>query len=356
MTELTRRGMIAGGTSAMALSAASADASDTVSWNLVTSWPKNLPGPGVTARRIAEGITLASGGQMTVKLHAAGELVPALGVFDAVSAGTAQMGHTASLFWAGKMPMAPVFTAAPFGLTPIEHITWVDHGGGQTLWDRLYAPFGIKPLMAGNTGFQMGGWYRNELVAPDDLVGLKIRMPGLGGEVLRRLGATPISIAPGEIAPALRAGTIDAAEFLGPWSDTALGLYETAKFYYWPGFHEPNGTGEALINGDAWDRLPDKLKQIVTQVCAMENIRGLGESQWNNAKALRFLTEEKSVELRAFPQSILVAARSAAEALFDDLAAQNDLSGEIVESYRSARASLQPWSNVTQAALLAARG
>ena len=205
MTRITRRDALAAGAAALASPLATpALAQGRIAWNMVTSWPKNLPGPGVTARRITEAIAAASGGRMTVKLHAAGELVPAFGVFDAVSAGTVHMAHTASLFWAGKAPAAPLFTAAPFGLTPLEHITWIDHGGGQELWDRLYEPFGIKPLMAGNTGFQMGGWFRREIRGLDDIKGLKIRMPGLGGAVISRLGATPVAVSPTEIQSALR--------------------------------------------------------------------------------------------------------------------------------------------------------
>ncbi len=155
--------------------------------------------------------------------------MPALEVFQAVSGGIAQIGHTASLFWGGKLPAAPLFTAGPFGLTPLEHITWINHGGGQQVWDALYAPFGLKPLMGGNTGFQMGGWYKQEVTGLDSLRGLKIRMPGIGGAVLRKLGAAPVTLAPGEILSALQTGAIDATEFLGPSSDFAMGFYKAAK-------------------------------------------------------------------------------------------------------------------------------
>ena len=336
--------------------AAPAVASDTIEWTMVTSWPRNLPGPGVTAQRIADQIGKASAGRLTINLKAAGELVPALQVFDAIGAGTAQIGHTASLFWAGKSPVAPIFTAAPFGLTPLEHIAWIDHGGGQMLWDRLYEPFGLKPFMAGNSGFQMGGWYRGEIKTLDDLKGLKIRMPGLGGEVIRQLGATPVSLPPSEIVPALQAGTIDAAEFLGPWSDTALGFWQVASNYYWPGFHEPNGTAEALINTAAWTGLSEDLKAVVTQVLAAENIRGLGEAEWQNAIYLQILTDEKGVTLKAYPEAVLDAARKAADHVFDDLAGKSEIASKVIDSYRAARTQIQPWSKVSQAALLAARG
>ncbi len=355
MKKVTRRAVLGGSVASGAALASPAIAAGLAEWTMVTSWPRNLPGPGMTAQRIADQIELAADGRMRVKLMAAGELVPALQVFDAVSGGTAEMGHTASLFWAGKAPVAPIFTAAPFGLTPLEHISWIDHGGGQDLWDRLYAPFGLKPFMAGNSGFQMGGWYRGEINGLDDMKGLKIRMPGLGGEVVRRLGATPVSLPPSGIVPALQAGTIDAAEFLGPWSDTALGFWQVVKNYYWPGFHEPNGTSEGLINLDAWTALPGSLKAVVSQVLAAENIRGLGEAEWQNAVYLEVLTQEKGVILRAYPQDVLSAARAAADLVFDDLAGTSAIAAEIIYSYRTARARIQPWSRVSQAALLAAR-
>lgn len=355
MTRISRRAVLGGTLASGSALAAPAYAKGLVSWTMVTSWPRNLPGPGNTAQRIAEQIELASGGRMKIKLMAAGELVPALQVFDAVGAGTADMGHTASLFWAGKSPVAPFFTAAPFGLTPMEHIMWIEHGGGQSLWDRLYEPFGLKPFMAGNSGFQMGGWFRREINSLDDIKGLKIRMPGLGGEVIRRLGATPVSIAPSEIVPALQAGTIDAAEFLGPWSDTALGFWQAAPYYYWPGFHEPNGTSEGLINLKAWTALPADLQAVVSHVLAAENIRGLAEAEWQNAIYLNVLTEEKGTQLKAYPADVLSAAKAAADAVFDDLAGKSGIAGEIVDSYRTARARIQPWSKVSQAALLGAR-
>ncbi|WP_156953254.1 TRAP transporter substrate-binding protein [Afifella pfennigii] len=358
MSHPTRRSLLAGGALAVGAGALArpALAQERIEWTMVTSWPKNLPGPGMTAERIATGIEAASGGRMRIKVRAAGELVPALAVFDAVAEGTAEMAHTASLFWAGKAAVAPIYTAAPFGLTPLEHITWVDHGGGQALWDRLYQPFGVKPFMAGNTGFQMGGWYTREINTLDDFRGLKIRMPGLGGEVARRLGATPVSLPPPEIVPALQAGTIDAAEFLGPWSDLAMGFWQVAEHYYWPGFHEPNGTGEGLVSLAAWEGLPEDLKAVVAHVLAVENIRGLGEAEWENGRALRQLTEEKGVTLHAYPEDLMEAAKTASEEVFDMLAEEGGVSAEIIESYRAARARLTPWSKVSQAALLSARG
>ena len=331
-------------------------AQNTIQWRMVTSWPKNLPGPGVTAQRLADSITTMSDGRLTVKLYSAGEIVPALEVFSAVSDGVAQMAHTASLFWGGKVPAAPLFTAGPFGLTPLEHITWLDHGGGQAIWDKLYEPFGIKPFMAGNTGFQMGGWFKKELQSLEDLKGLRIRMPGLGGEVMRKLGASPVTLAPGDILTALQSGVIDATEFLGPSSDFAMGFYKAAKYYYAPGWHEPNGTGEALVSLKALAELPADLRAIVEAACAAENIRALGESEWNNAARLKLLIEEKGVELKDFPTDIVSAAKSASGEVLDALAAKDPLSGEVVASFRAASRHLNHWSAESVRKFLAARG
>ncbi len=330
-------------------------ANGNISWRMVTSWPKNLPGPGITAQRLADNIGLLSAGRLTVKLYAAGELVPALETFSAVTQGAAEMAHTAPLFWGGKIPAAPLFTAGPFGLTPLEHITWINQGGGQAIWDRLYQPFGIKPYMAGNTGFQMGGWFRKELTSLDDIKGLKIRMPGLGGDVMRRLGAMPVTLAPGEIFSALQSGLIDATEFLGPSSDFAMGFYKVAKNYYSPGFHEPNGTGEALISITAREALPADLRQIVEAACTIENINSLAESEWANAARLKQLIEEKGVTIRTYPDEIIGAARFATQQTLVDLAGRDALTGEAVASFLAARDHLAEWSSVSVQAFMAAR-
>ena len=354
----TRRaalGIIAGSAALPAL-ATPALAQSSIEWRMVTSWPKNLPGPGVTAQRLADNITALSDRRLNIKLYAAGEIVPGLGTFDAVANGVAQMAHTAPLFWSGKFPAAPIFTAAPFGLTPIEHITWVNHGGGQELWDRLYEPAGIKPFMAGNTGYQMGGWYKKPLENLNDLKGLKIRMPGLGGSVLTKLGALPIGLPPSEIFTSLKTGVIDATEFLGPFSDSAMGFHKAAKYYYSPGFHEPNGTGEAIISKSALTALPKDLQQIVEAACATENIFSLGESEWNNAASLKNLVENEGVKLKQYPQDIIDAAKTATITTMQELAENDALTAQIVDSYQNAAKHLDPWSKISIKAFLTARG
>ncbi|AXS41253.1 TRAP transporter substrate-binding protein [Breoghania sp. L-A4] len=348
-------GVAAAGLAAPAI-AQSGDEQPVIEWKMVTSWPKNLPGPGVTAQRIADNIGLLSGGRMRVRLYAAGELVPALEVFDAVSSGTAQLGHSASFFWQGKMPAAAFFTAVPFGLTPLEHMMWIEQGGGQEVWDTLYAPFGVKPFMGGNTGFQMGGWFNKEINTLDDIEGLKIRMPGLGGEVMRKLGATPVSLPPSEILTALQTGVIDAAEFLGPWSDLAMGFHKATKLYYGPGFHEPNGTGEALVNGNAFEGLPEDLKAIVEHVFRAENALALSESEWMNAGQLLELTDTYGVTVKSYPDVVLKAARMAADEVLATFAEKDPASQAVYESFKAARERIAPWSKISQQAFLSARG
>lgn len=359
MTRLTRRGVMSGA-GAGALAAVSAPAvaraQESITWRMVTSWPKNLPGPGVTARRLTERIAAMSGGRLTVELYAAGEIVSGLEVFDAVARGAAQMGHTASFFWTGKARAAAFFTTVPFGLTPLEHIAWIEHGGGQALWDELYGDFGLKPFMAGNSGMQMGGWLRREIESLDDLKGLKFRIPGLGGAMMKALGVTPVLLSPKEILPALQSGAIDGTEFLGPWSDRAAGFHKVAKFYYWPGFHEPNGTGECLVNAEAWQELPPDLKAVIENAARAENIFALAETEQMNAAALEALVSEDGVALRRWPDDVVDAARAAAADVMARFEEAGGLERRIYRSYVAMRERVSAWSRHSAQAYLAARG
>ncbi len=322
---------------------------------MVTSWPKNMPGPGQAAERLARTLKTLTNGRLEIRVHAAGELVAPLAVFDAVQGGTAEMAHTASLFWAGKMPAAPLFTAGPFGLLPHEHRAWLEQGGGQALWERLYADFGIQPLLVGNTGPSMGGWFRRPVRSLADLKGLKMRMPGLGGRILERLGGTPVTLAPGDILPALQSGAIDATEFLGPFSDMAMGFYKVAKVYHYPAFHEPNGAGELLVSARVWRRLDDELKSAVRQVCAAEAARTLAEHDWRNATALERLKKEHGVQVRPWPAEVLAAARRASREVYAELAARDAETRAVVESFLAARDHLNAWAGTSRHAFLGAR-
>src|SRR5436853_1715388 len=283
----TRRNFsIAAGVAAGILAAPAIARAQTQKWRMVTSWPKRLPGPGMSAERVADRIRALSGGRLDISVSAAGEVVPAFEGLDAVGNGVADIGHTASFYWQGKMPAAAFFTTVPFGLTPGEHVAWVDAGGGQALWDELYLPFGVKPFMGGNTGVCMGGWFRRALASLDDVRGLKIRSLGLGGEVYRRLGATPQTTPPGEILTSLQSGVLDAAEFVGPGTDISLGLYRVAPMYYGPGFNKPNGTGECIVSLKAWEALDAEGRAIVAHACAAEAAFALAEMERLNAEGL----------------------------------------------------------------------
>ncbi len=269
------------------LLAAPALAQGRLQWRMVTSWPRDLPGPGVSARRIAERVRALTGGRFEIVVHAAGEIVPALGVFDAVAAGTVPAGHTASFFHAAKVPAAQAFTTLPFGLAPLEHHAWLD-AGGQAIWDRLYAPFGLKALAGGNTGPSMAGWFARAIDAPEDLRGLRIRVAGLGAEMYRRLGASPVLVPPGEIFAALRSGVIDAVEFLGPASDMAQGLHQAARHYYAPGATKPNGSSELLIARPAFEALAPEFRAAIEQASAAEVLAGLADAEFRTRARSRF--------------------------------------------------------------------
>src|SRR3989440_4546681 len=325
----TRRNLIRTAVLAPVLAAPSIARAQTKRWRMVTSWPKRLPGPGMSAERIAERIAALSGGRLQITVHAAGELTPAFEVLDAVGGGVAELGHTASFYWQGKQPAAAYFTTVPFGLTPAEHVAWVEAGGGQALWDELYKPFGVKPFMGGNTGVCMGGWFRRAIAALDDVRGLKIRSLGLGGEVYRRLGATPQTTPPGEILASLQSGVLDAAEFVGPGTDISLGLYRVAPIYTGPGFNKPNGSGECIVSLRAWEALDADLKAIVAHACAAEAGFALSRMERLHAGGLAALTRRHGVQLREFPREVVAAARKVAADVLGELAARGEMARKV---------------------------
>ena len=357
MGKITRRGLARGGAAGLvgALATPALAQSDKRKWRMITSWPKRLPGPGMSAERIAERIGSLSGGRLEITVSAAGEVVPAFEVLDAVGSGVAEMGHTAAFYWQGKEPATAFFTTVPFGLTPNEHVAWIDAGGGQDLWDELYAPFGVKPFMAGNTGVCMGGWFRREIRDRDDVRGLKVRSLGLGGEVYRRLGAIPQTTSPGEILVALQSGVIDGAEFVGPGSDIALGLYRFATLYYSPGFNKPNGTGECIISLKAWASLDAELQAIVANACAREASFALAEMERLNLEALATLTARDNVQLRTFPDDLVAAARAEATDVLGELAGKSAGAQKVHAAYTAFRDKISGWSRISLQAVLEAR-
>ncbi|MCH2556524.1 MAG: TRAP transporter substrate-binding protein [Alcanivorax sp.] len=327
----------------------------TLEWKLVTAWPKNYPGLGTGANRFAERVTAMSGGRLTVKVYGAGELVPAMGVFDAVRDGSADMGHSASYYWKGKHPATPFFTAVPFGLTAQEINSWMNFGGGQELWDELYGGFGIKPLPCGNSGTQMGGWFRKEINSLADIKGLKIRAPGLAGEIMQRIGATPVQMPGGEVFTSMQTGALDAADWVGPYNDLAFGLHKVADYYYYPGWAEPGAMLEMMINKEKWESLPDDLQEIVKNAAEAENQHIYDEFTARNAEALKQLVDEHGTQLRRFPDEVLMKLHETSEQVIQDLVAGNDQARRIYESYRDFRDSVVPYVAVAEQSALNVR-
>lgn len=325
-------------------------------WKMVTSWPPNFPGLGAGAARLAEQITRATGGRITVTVYGGNELVPPFEVFDAVSRGTAEMGHAAAYYWKGKSEAAPFFCAVPFGLNAQEMNGWLYHGGGLELWRELYAKFDLVPFPAGNTGVQMAGWFNREITTPADLVGLKMRIPGLGGEVMARVGATPVNVPGAEIYTALQTGAIDATEWVGPYNDLALALFRVAKYCYYPGWQEPGPTLECMINKSAWERLPEDLKAIVEACCQAMNDDMLADYTAQNHRALKQLREEHGVEFRRLPDAVLAALRQASDQVLDELAGKDPFARRVYESYRAFRDAVRGWHAVSEVPYYQARG
>ena len=327
--------------------AAASEAPETYNWKMVTAWPKNYPGLGTAAQRLADRVEAMSDGRLTIKVYAAGELVPALEVFDAVSRGTAELGHGAAYYWKGKVPTAQFFTSVPFGLSTSEMNAWLTRGGGQEFWDEAYAPYGVKPMVVGNTGMQMGGWFNKEIESADDLKGLKMRIPGLGGDVMAKLGASPVSLPGGQIYENLVSGAIDATEWVGPYNDYFMKFYEAAKYYYYPGWQEPQAVLELLVNQKALDSLPDDLRAILTEAAGAASRDMIDDYVYNNAMALDQL-KQQGAQLKRFPDEVLSAMREQSDVVLGELAAQSELNGRIWASMKAFQAQVKPMQEISE--------
>ena len=326
-----------------------------VHWKMVTTWPKNFPGLGTGASNVARLITEMSGGRIKVTVYGDNELVPSFEVFDAVASGTAEMGHGAAYYWKGKSEAAQFFAAVPFGMNAQEMNAWLFYGGGMELWREVYAPFGVLPFAAGNSGIQMGGWFNREINSLDDLNGLKMRIPGLGGEVLKRAGGTPVSMPGSDIFTSLQSGAIDATEWVGPYNDLAFGLYKAAKYYYYPGWHEPGTTLECLVNQAAFDSLPADLQSIVMNACHVVNGDMLAEYTARNNAALQSLINEHNVDVREFPDSVLMRLRDLSEQVVAEIAGKDALSAKVFDSYRAFQRQVMSWTDISERAYMNVR-
>ena len=325
------------------------------SLKMVTTWPKNFPGLGTTAQDVSKRIETLSNGQIKIKVYAGGELVGPLGAFDAVSQGKADIYHGAEYYWQGKSKAYNFFAAVPFGMTAAEMNAWIRFDGGQELWDKLSAGFKIKPLMCGNSGTQMGGWYNRDINTLDDFKGLRIRMPGLGGDVMAKLGATPVTKPGSELYQALAQGNIDATEWIGPWNDLAFGFHNIVKNYYYPGIHEPGPTLGMGVNLDLWDDLSPWEKEVFQIATAAQNDLTYAEFNARNARALDTLVNEHGVKLKRFSDEILARMAELSAEVMVEAANTDAITREVYESFKASRASSMRWNAISEMAFTSAR-
>lgn len=329
--------------------------SERFSWKMVTSWPPNFPGVGSGVVKLAKFIEAASGGRLQIRVYAAGELIPPFEVFDAVSRGTADMGHGAAYYWKGQAEAAQFFTAIPFTMTAQEMTGWLYFGGGLELYRELYEAHDLIPFPAGSTGVQMGGWFNKEINTLADLNGLKMRIPGLGGEVLKRAGGTPVTLPGAEIFTALQTGSIDATEWIGPYNDVSFGFHKAARYYYYPGWQEPGPILECIVNRESFAALPDDLQAIVEIACSAAHDQITAEYTARNATSLRQLKEEGEIDIRPFPDDVLRQLRSFTEEVVAELAARNPFAARINESFQAYRETVAEWTEISEHALLNTR-
>ncbi|MCL4150656.1 UNVERIFIED_CONTAM: hypothetical protein GTU68_051885 [Idotea baltica] len=317
---------------------------------MVTTWPPNLPVLDEGCKLMAKWVKEMSGGRLDIKVFGANELVPALEVFEAVSNGAAEMGNSSAYYWAGKVPASQFFSTVPFGMNAQQANAWINHGGGQALWDEVYEPFGVRGFTAGNTGVQMGGWFNREINSINDLKGLKMRIPGLGGKVMTRAGATATNVAGSEIYTNLERGVIDATEWIGPYHDYSMGFNKIAKYYYTPGWHEPGTVLEALVNKSKFEELPQDLQEILKSAIYRQNLWTLSEFEQKNAIYLDKIITENDVEIRSFPEEVLDRLREATNEVLTEMVQNDPLSKKVYDSYLAYKKASMGWSRVSERA------
>ncbi|MCJ7766634.1 MAG: TRAP transporter substrate-binding protein DctP [Thiovulaceae bacterium] len=312
---------------------------------LATSWPAHFPIMGTGVDRFAENVNRASGGSLEIKVYPKNTLIPALAVFDAASSGQIDAFHSGPYYWKGKNSAFSLFSGSPFGMTAEEINSWMLYGNGMTLWRKLYAKNNLYPLLGGNTNIQMGGWYRKPIESLSDMQGLKMRIPGLGGEVYAKMGVNPVLLSAGEIYSALERGVIDASEWVGPALDLKMGFYKVAPYYY-SGFHEPGSVLELTFNQHKWKKLSGEHQAIIEMASAQMNADMASEFHYENMKALETL-KTKGIEIHTYPEDVVAAAKTA---LVDVLREQSALNGdfrEVSDDIAGFLAQSKAWSKVS---------
>ena len=324
-----------------------------VTLKLATSWPAHFPIMGTGVDAFAKRCAELSGGTLEIKVYAKNILVPALQVFDATSAAQIDAFHSGVYYWKGKNPAFSIFGGMPLGLTSEEMVTWMKFGGGYELWREMYGKFNLYPLIGGTTGPQMGGWFKKEINSLADLKGLKMRIPGLGGEVMKKLGANPVLLPAGEIYTSLERGTIDATEWVGPALDSMMGFAKTAPYYY-TGWHEPGSILEITFNKARWEKLSAEHQAIITAASEEMSANMLHEFRYQNAKALQALP--KSVEIRTFPKDMMDAAKIALNEVLDAESAKSEDFRRVLKSYQDFVKLNKPWDDISTKNFLEIRG
>ena len=331
-------------------------AKSTTTLKICLSWPKTLPIMGEGILWFAKRVKEVSGGSIKIKVYGANELVPALGVFDACSKGLIDGFHSGPYYWKGKNPSFSLFTAYPFGMIADEMMAWFDFGGGMELWRELYAKYNLIPFKGGNSGNQMGGWFRKPIKSLEDLKGLKMRIPGLGGEVMASLGVKPVNIPAGELYTALERGVIDATEWVGPALDIKMGFYKVAKYYY-SGWHEPGTNLELTFNKKKFEKLSKEQQAIIESVANEMNARMLAQFQYENGIALKKILDDKyGVKLSTFPNDVNEAAKVAIKKILEENANKNKDFARVYESIQSFFLINTKWTSVGMKKYLEMRG
>ncbi|OUR73204.1 ABC transporter substrate-binding protein [Methylophaga sp. 41_12_T18] len=325
----------------------------TYRWKMVTTWPPGFPVLQEGAERFAKNVNAMSNGRLDIKVYAGGELIPPLQTFDAVSQGTVEMGHGSAYYWAGKVPEAQFFSTVPFGMTARGMNAWLYHGGGLELWREIYKPFHVVPFPLGNTGVQMGGWFNKEINSLDDLKGLKMRIPGLGGKVFAKAGGNPVLLAGSEVYTSLERNMIDATEWIGPFHDQRLGLYRAADHYYYPGWHEPGTVLELTINERAWLSLPADLQAIISNAAQAENLLMFSEMEQKNLSALHELQQRDNIQIHRFPDDVLKKLNSLTNETLREEAEKDPKFKRVFEAYQAFRHQNDEWSAISENAYLA---